>query len=53
VVELGEHVTRVGEMNCAYRILVRNPQRKRPLGRARREWYSIKYTIKAEEGVKR
>jgi hypothetical protein len=31
------HVARMGEMN-AYRILVENPEGKRPLGRPRRGW---------------
>jgi len=34
---------RIGERNCVYRILVCNSQRKRPLRRAKREWYNIKY----------
>jgi hypothetical protein len=33
-----EHVARMGEKRNAYRILVGNPERKRPLGRARRRW---------------
>ena len=40
-------MTRIGARNCVYRILVRNLQRKKPLRRARREWYNIKY-IKGE-----
>jgi hypothetical protein len=28
----------MGEKRNAYRILVRNPERKRPLGRPRRRW---------------
>jgi hypothetical protein len=31
------HVARVGEKRNAYRILVRNPEGKRPLGRRRRK----------------
>jgi len=34
-----EHVARIGEMRNAYKIMVRNPERKRQLGRARRSWY--------------
>jgi hypothetical protein len=33
---LAGHVARIGEKGNAYRILVRNPERKRPLGRPRR-----------------
>jgi hypothetical protein len=32
------HVARIGEKRNAYRILVRMPERKRPLGRPRRRW---------------
>jgi hypothetical protein len=32
------HVARMGETRNAYRILVRNPEGKRPLGRPRRRW---------------
>jgi hypothetical protein len=32
------HVARVGETRNAYRILVRKPEGKRPLGRPRRRW---------------
>jgi hypothetical protein len=32
------HVARVGEKRNAYRILVGNPEGKRPLGRPRRRW---------------
>jgi hypothetical protein len=32
------HVTRMGEKRNAYRILVGNPEGKRPLGRPRRRW---------------
>ena len=32
------HVTRMGEERGAYRILVRKPEGKRPLGRPRRRW---------------
>jgi hypothetical protein len=33
-----EHVSRMGEKRNAYRILVGNPEGKRPLGRPRRRW---------------
>ena len=32
------HVARMGEIRGAYRVLVRKPERKRPLGRPRRRW---------------
>jgi hypothetical protein len=32
------HVARMGETRNAYRILVRKPKEKRPLGRPRRRW---------------
>jgi hypothetical protein len=32
------HVARMGEKTNACRILVRNPEGKRPLGRPRRRW---------------
>jgi hypothetical protein len=32
------HVERMGEKRNAYRILVENPEGKRPLGRPRRRW---------------
>jgi hypothetical protein len=32
------HVARMGEKRKAYRILVGNPEGKRPLGRPRRRW---------------
>jgi hypothetical protein len=32
------HVARMGERRNAYRILVRKPEGKRPLGRPRRRW---------------
>jgi hypothetical protein len=32
------HVARMGAKRNAYRILVGNPERKRPLGRPRRRW---------------
>jgi hypothetical protein len=32
------HVTRMGEKRNVHRILVRKPERKRPLGRPRGRW---------------
>jgi hypothetical protein len=32
------HVARIGEKRNAYRLFVRKPDRKRPLGRPRRRW---------------
>ena len=32
------HVARVGEDRRAYRVLVRKPEGKRPMGRPRRRW---------------
>jgi hypothetical protein len=37
-VRLVEHVTRLGEMRNAYKILVGNPEGKRPLERTKRKW---------------
>jgi len=33
-----EHVARMGERRCVYRVLVGKPQGKRPLGRPRHRW---------------
>ena len=33
-----EHVARMGERRGVYRVLVRKPEGKRPLGRPRRKW---------------
>jgi hypothetical protein len=33
-----EHVARIGEGRCAYRLLVGRPESKRRLGRPRRRW---------------
>jgi hypothetical protein len=33
-----EHVARMGEKRNLYRLLVRKPEEKRPLGRPRRKW---------------
>jgi hypothetical protein len=35
---LAGHVARMGEKSNVYRILVGNPEGKRPLGRPRRRW---------------
>jgi len=35
---LAGHVARMGEGRGVYRILVRKPERKRPMGRPRRRW---------------
>jgi hypothetical protein len=41
------HVVRMGEKMNAYRILVGNPEGKRPLARARRRWVdNIKINLK-------
>jgi hypothetical protein len=37
-VKLAGHVELIGEESNAYRILVRNPERKRPLARPRYRW---------------
>jgi hypothetical protein len=43
-----EHVARMGEKRNAYRILVGNPEGKRPLGRSRRKWEdNIKMDLRA------
>jgi hypothetical protein len=36
-----EHVARMGEKRNAYRLLVRKPEEKRPLGRPRRMWWLL------------
>jgi len=35
---MGEACSAYGERRGVYRVLVRNPERKRPLGRPRRRW---------------
>jgi hypothetical protein len=41
------HVAQMGEKRNEYRILVGNPERKRPLGRPRRRWVkSIKMDLR-------
>jgi hypothetical protein len=43
------HVARMGETRNAYRILVRKPEGKRPLGRPRRRWVdNIKMDLKRD-----
>jgi hypothetical protein len=40
------HVARMGETRNAYRILVGKPERKIPLGRPKRMWWTVlKYTL--------
>jgi len=40
------HVARMGEERVVYRVLVGNPERKRPLGRPRRRWvYNIRMDL--------
>ncbi|KAJ4444090.1 hypothetical protein ANN_05879 [Periplaneta americana] len=40
------HVARMGESRNAYRVLVRRPEGKRPLGRPRRRWEDIKMDLR-------
>jgi hypothetical protein len=41
------HVARMGEGKGAYRVLVRRPEGKRPLGRPRRRWeHNIKMDLR-------
>jgi hypothetical protein len=41
------HITGMGEKRNAYRILVRKPERQRPLGRPRHRWKdNIKMDLK-------
>jgi len=47
-----EYVARVGEMRNAYKVLVGNPEGKRPLGRPKHRWeYEIRMDIR-ETGCK-
>jgi len=40
------HVARMGERRGVYRVLVRKPEGKRPLGRPRRKWEdNIKFDL--------
>jgi hypothetical protein len=44
---LAGHVARMGKKSNAYRVLVRKPEGKRPLGRHRRKWeYNIKMDVR-------
>jgi hypothetical protein len=46
----GGHVARIGRRGGAYRLLVRKPEGKRPLGRPRRSWVNnIKMYVGARE----
>jgi hypothetical protein len=40
------HVAHVGKRRGAYRILVRRPEGRRPLGRHRLRWWDIKMDLK-------
>jgi hypothetical protein len=47
MMRLARHVTRRGETRNAYRILVGEPEEKRPLGRAKSRWVdSIKMDLR-------
>jgi hypothetical protein len=35
---LARHISRMGDMRNVYKVLVRKPEQKRPLGRHRRKW---------------
>jgi hypothetical protein len=39
-------VEHVGDTRNAYKILVGNPKRKKPLGRSRRRWKDIKIDVR-------
>jgi hypothetical protein len=45
-----EHVARMGEKRCAYRLLVGKPEGRRPLGRPRRRWVDNIRMDLVEEG---
>jgi hypothetical protein len=46
------HVARIWEKRNAYRILVGNPEGKRPLGRPRRRWIiKLEWILEREDGV--
>jgi hypothetical protein len=40
-----------GEKRNAYRILVRKPEEKRPLGRPRRGWTILKWILERYDGM--
>jgi hypothetical protein len=47
-----EHVARVRERRGAYRVLVRKPEGRKPLGRSRRMWkHNIKMDLRKVEWV--
>jgi hypothetical protein len=49
---LAGHVARMGEKRNAYRLLVRKPEGKRPLGRPRRRWVdNIRMDLGEVDGV--
>ena len=43
------NVARIGEGRGVYRVLVRKPERKRPLGRLRRRWVDIRTDLREVE----
>jgi hypothetical protein len=43
------HVARIGDKRNAYRLLVRKPQGKRPVGRPRRRWVDNKFIGTADQ----
>jgi hypothetical protein len=45
------HVARMGEERNAYRILAGKPERKRPLGRPRRGWTTLKWILEKYDGM--
>ena len=50
--KLAGHVACTGEGKCVHRVLVGNPEGKRPLGRPRRRWkYNIKMDLQDVGGV--
>jgi hypothetical protein len=46
---MGGHVARVGKETGVYRVLVRKPEVKRPLGRPRRRWEDIRMDRLAQD----
>jgi hypothetical protein len=44
--KLEGHVAYMGEKRNLYRVLVGNPERKRPLGRPRHRWEDIKMDLR-------
>jgi hypothetical protein len=45
------HVARMGEKRNGYRLLVRRPEGKKPLGRPRRRWIILGWILKRWDGV--